>query len=215
MRGARDLGFDVGAGTGPADVSALRAAVEAGQVKVLYVFDPGPDGSIGDTDWILAARQAGKIKTLIVQGVLHTPLADAADIVLPGSAFVEKDATYTNMTGHVQAASRVITPPGDAGEDWQILMKLGVVFGANVSYASAAAVREAIAQSLAQRPGLRGACRRSASRARSPRATGCRRRIPSERWKWDFMFQDLPPIKFGEDFGPLPRAEVIPLKEVK
>ena len=38
---------------------------------------------------------------------------------------------------------------------------------------------------------------------------------PSERWKWDFMFQDLPPIKFGEDFGPLPRAEVIPLKEVK
>jgi hypothetical protein len=39
---------------------------------------------------------------------------------------------------------------------------------------------------------------------------------PSERWKWDFMFQDVPPIKFGEEFGPLPRAEVfIPLKEVK
>ena len=38
---------------------------------------------------------------------------------------------------------------------------------------------------------------------------------PSERWKWDFMFQDLPPVKFGEDFGPLPRADVIPLKEVK
>jgi hypothetical protein len=38
---------------------------------------------------------------------------------------------------------------------------------------------------------------------------------PSERWKWDFMFQDLPPIKFGDDFGPMPRADVIPLKEVK
>ena len=38
---------------------------------------------------------------------------------------------------------------------------------------------------------------------------------PSERWKWDFMFQDLPPVKFSEEFGPLPRAEVIPLKEVK
>nr|MBP6716408.1 hypothetical protein [Acidobacteriota bacterium] len=38
---------------------------------------------------------------------------------------------------------------------------------------------------------------------------------PSERWKWDFMFQDLPPIKFGDDFGPSPRAEIIPLKEVK
>ena len=38
---------------------------------------------------------------------------------------------------------------------------------------------------------------------------------PSERLKWDFMFQDVPPIKFGEEFGPLPRAEVIPMKEVK
>ena len=28
---------------------------------------------------------------------------------------------------------------------------------------------------------------------------------PSERWKWDFMYQDLPPIKFGDDFGPQPR----------
>ena len=38
---------------------------------------------------------------------------------------------------------------------------------------------------------------------------------PSERWKWDFMFQDLPPVKFGEDFGPMPRADVFPLREVK
>ena len=214
VRGARDLGFDVGSGTGPADVSALRAAVEAGQVKVLYVFDSGPDGSIGDTDWILAARQAGKIKTLVVQGVLHTPLADAADIVLPGSAFVEKDATYTNMTGHVQAGSRVIPPPGEAGEDWQILMKLGIVFGTNVSYASAAAVRESIAQSLASVPGYAALAAVGFARPVSARHW-LQASNPSERWKWDFMFQDLPPVKFGEDFGPLPRAEVIPLKEVK
>ena len=214
MRGARDLGFDVGSGTGPADVSALRAAVEAGQVTMLYVLDSGPDGSIGDTDWILAARRAGKIKTLVVQGVLHTPLADAADIVLPGSAFVEKDATYTNMTGHVQAASRVIPPPGEAGEDWQILMKLGVVFGTSVSYASAAAVRESIAQSLTSVPGYAALASVGFSRPVSARHW-LQASNPSERWKWDFMFQDLPPVKFGEDFGPLPRAEVIPLKEVK
>jgi hypothetical protein len=29
------------------------------------------------------------------------------------------------------------------------------------------------------------------------------------------MFQDLPPVKFGEDFGPVPRGEVIPLKEAE
>jgi NADH-quinone oxidoreductase subunit G len=215
VRGARDLGYAVGApGQPPPDVPALKQAVEAGQVKVLYVFDPGPDGSIGETDWIIAARQAGKIATLIVQGVLHTPLADASDVLLAGCAWVEKDATYTNMTGHVQASSRVIMPPGDAGEDWQIFEKLGVVFGTNVAYASAAAVRDAIATELSSVPGYDTLKAIGFSRPVSARHW-LQASNPSERWKWDFMFQDLPPIKFGEEFGPVPRADVIPLKEVK
>ena len=213
VRGAGDLGFDVGDGTGPATLSKLKDAVTAGKVGVLYVIDPGPEGSLGDADWIVEARRSGKIATLIVQGVLHTPLTDAADIVLPGSAWVEKDATYTNMTGHVQASSRVIPPPGDAGEDWQILMKLAAIFGEPVAFASAAAVREAIARAVPSIPGY--AALPSTGFARPVAARHwLQASNPSERWKWDFMFQDLPPVKFGEDFGPLPRADVIPLKEV-
>ena len=214
VRGAKDLGFPIANAGGPADVSEIKAAVDAGHVKVLYVLDPGPDGSIGDTDWILAAKNAGKISTLIVQGVLHTPLLDAADIVLAGSAFVEKDATYTNMTGQVQASSRVITPPGDAGEDWQILMKLGVVFGSALSYASADAIRDAIGRELGAIPGYASLTTLTFSRPVSARHW-LQASNPSERWKWDFMFQDLPPIKFGEDFGPLPRADVIPLRDAQ
>jgi NADH-quinone oxidoreductase subunit G len=210
VRGAQDLGFDVPSN----DVTPLREAVEAGRVGVLYVFDPGPDGSIGDTDWIVAARKAGTLKALIYQGVLHTPLAEAADVVLPGSAYVEKDATYTNMTGHVQATSRVILPPGEAGEDWQILMKLGVVFGTEIDFASAADVRAAIAQQLASFPGYSALSSIAFARPVSARHW-LQASNPSERWKWDFMFQDLPPVKFGEEFGPLPRAEVIPLTPVK
>jgi NADH-quinone oxidoreductase subunit G len=213
VRGARDLGFNVGEGPA-ADLSPLKQAVDAGEVRVLYVFDPGPDGSLGDTDWILEARRSGRIATLIVQGVLHSALSEAADILLPGSAFVEKDACYTNMTGHVQAASRVITPPGDAGEDWQILMKLGVVFGQTLSYASATAVREALANALGDVGGYAALPSIAFARPVSAR-TWLQQSNPSERWKWDFMFQDLPPIKFGEEFGPLPRADVIPLTEVK
>jgi NADH-quinone oxidoreductase subunit G len=214
VRGARDLGFDVGSTTGAADVSKLQAAVAEGRVRVLYVIDPGPDGSIGEVDWAIQARRTGTIKTLIVQGVLHTPLADAADIVLPGAAFVEKDATYTNMTGHVQAASRVILPPGDAVEDWQILTKLGVVFGANVTHTSTVAIREAVARALSATPGYAELGSIGFSRPVSAKEW-LQASNPSERWKWDFMFQDLPPVKFSEEFGPLPRAEVIPLKEVK
>ncbi len=178
-------------------------------------FDSGPDGSIGETDWIIAARAVGKIKTLIVQGPLRTALTEAADIVLPGSSFVEKDATYTNMTGHVQAASRVIPPPGDAGEDWQILSKLvGDFRTARVAGVGRPPSGRASQASCPPSPAYGSLASIGFSRPVSARHW-LQASNPSERWKWDFMFQDLPPVKFGEDFGPLPRADVIPLKEVK
>jgi hypothetical protein len=39
---------------------------------------------------------------------------------------------------------------------------------------------------------------------------------PSERWKWDFMFQDLPPVKGTVEPSSLPMpAGSIALREVK
>jgi hypothetical protein len=38
---------------------------------------------------------------------------------------------------------------------------------------------------------------------------------PSERWKWDFMFQDLPPVKFEGRHGLSALMATIPMKEVK
>ena len=80
----------------------------------LYVFDPGPEGSIGDTQWIVEARKSGAIGLLIVQGVLLTELARAADFVLPGASYVEKEASYTNQQGRLQGTSRAIPLPGEA-----------------------------------------------------------------------------------------------------
>ena len=114
LRGARDLGFPVTSHAGGRcrALGAFRVDVQSGKVAALYVFDPGPAGSIGDLSWVIAARKAGALKTLIVHGVLMTDLAKAADIVLPGAAWVEKDATYVNGQGRLQAAARVIAPPG-------------------------------------------------------------------------------------------------------
>jgi predicted molibdopterin-dependent oxidoreductase YjgC len=211
LRGVRDLGFKVAPVDGPADVTGLRAAVDTGAVKLLYVIDTGPDGSLGDTEWILAARQAGKISTLIVQGVLKTELAEAADIVLPGCASVEKDATFTNMTGHVQASSRVIMPPGDAVEDWQILSKVALALGGAVAEGSASAIRQAIAAELANVPGYAALADVVFSRPVAARQY-LEASNESARGKWEEMF--LAPVKFGDDFGPLPRADVFPLRQV-
>jgi NADH-quinone oxidoreductase subunit G len=195
--GAIDLGFPVHTtAEGGADLSSFRRQVEAGDVAALYVLDPGPDGSIGDMSWVVDARLAGRLRLLVVQGVLMTPLAAAADIVLPGAAWVEKDAAYVNRDGQVQAAARVLAPPGDAREDWRILVDVGAALGAPLAYTSSQEVRADLAAALSSQP-------RYAQLANLAFATPAAVRDwlqasnPSERWKWDVMFQDLPPVKFG------------------
>src|SRR5829696_8382066 len=98
VNGARLFGLVAGAPgdeVREADISGLRRAVEAGEVAALYVLDPGPEGSIGDTSWIIDARSRGTLPFLVVQGVVLTPLARVADFVLPGASYVEKEASYT------------------------------------------------------------------------------------------------------------------------
>ena len=194
VNGARDLGFATGAGNdGAPDVSALRRAVDAGEVRLLYVIDPGPAGSVGDVQWIIDAKQKGAIATLIVQAVETSALTAAADIVLPGAAWVEKDALYTNDRGIVQAASRTIAPPGEAREDWLILTGVGRSLGLSLGYQGSVDVRRAIAAAMPDGP--YGDAERLAFTRPMPARTWLQASNPSERWKWDFMYQDLPPVK--------------------
>ena len=37
---------------------------------------------------------------------------------------------------------------------------------------------------------------------------------PSERWKWDFMFQDLPPVKFADTIARKPARDIIPVTKI-
>jgi NADH-quinone oxidoreductase subunit G len=192
VNGAQDAGFAVGQGNGhPADLSGLRTDMEAGRVRVLYVVDPGPEGSLGDVSWVVQAREEGRLQLLIVQGVVWTDVARAADFVLPGAAWVEKDAIYTNEQGTVQGASRAVMPPGESREDWAILVAVGRLLGVDLDYASADDVRKAISGAL---PAYTAAANVAFVRPVSAR-NWLQASNPSERWKWDFLYQDLPPVK--------------------
>jgi NADH-quinone oxidoreductase subunit G len=218
VNGARMFGLlpgAVGDETRESDISALRRAVEAGSVAALYVFDPGPEGSIGDTRWIVEARKSGAIALLVVQGVLMTDLSRAADFVLPGASYVEKEASYTNQQGRLQGTSRAIPLPGEAREDWEILVNLGRALGVPFTYQSAADVRTDIVSRFATVPGLQGVTTLSFNKPLEARHW-LQASNPSERWKWDFMYQDLPPVKGTVDLSSLPLpAGAIPLKPVR
>lgn len=50
-----------------------------------------------------------------------------ADIILPGAAYTEKNATYVNTEGRSQHTRVAVTPPGMAREDWKILRAVSEV----------------------------------------------------------------------------------------
>jgi NADH-quinone oxidoreductase subunit G len=206
VNGARDLGFPVKASDqGAPDISAFRAEVEKGRVQALYVFDPGADGYIGDVSWIIEAKRSGRLPLLIVHGVLLTALAQAADVVLPGASWVEKDASYVNGQGRLQASARVIAPPADAQEDWHVFVNVGLALGAGFAYESSGEVRGDLAAAMSGNHRYAGLA--SLAFARPVTATHwLQASNPSERWKWDVMFQDLPPVKFAAT----PRATAVP-----
>jgi NADH-quinone oxidoreductase subunit G len=215
VKGAADFGFPVAARpSGEADLAAFRRKVESGAIKALYVFDPGPAGSIGDVSWILDARRSGRLPLLIVQGVLMTDLARQADVVLPGAASVEKDAAYVNHQGRLQAASKALTAPGDAMEDWQIFVNLARTLGAPLDYTSGAHVRADIAHTMAANPTYAAIADLSFARPVGAK-NWLQASNPSERWKWDVMFQDLPPVKFEGRPDPTSIAAAIRLQKVE
>jgi NADH-quinone oxidoreductase subunit G len=215
VNGAAALGYRIGAGNdGLPDLGGLRNALEAGRVKAMYVIDPGPWGSIGDISWIIAARQKGTLPLLVVQGVVLSDLAAAADIVLPGAAYVEKDAIYTNDAGRVQAASRAIAPPGEALEDWQVLVNVARSLGLTLPYKSSNDVRRAIASAMPATP-YSDVDKLLFTRP-IPARNWLQASNPSERWKWDFMYQDLPPVKgHNVQMEGVPLQGVYPLKVVE
>jgi NADH-quinone oxidoreductase subunit G len=197
VRGAVDLGFRVNeAPDGGGDLSGLRTAVDAGQVDAVYVLDVGPAESLGELKWLADARRAGRIRMLAVQGPLLTDLARAADFVLPGATYLEKDGCYTNDRGRVQAASRVVAPPGDAMDDWRVLVNVGGALGVALAFTTAAQVRAALATALQDRPGYADLASLRVERP-VPTRLALQTSNPSERFKWEAFFKDLPPVKFA------------------
>jgi predicted molibdopterin-dependent oxidoreductase YjgC len=215
VSGAAALGLPVGAGIdGDPDLSGLRSAVDQGRVSVLYVFDPGPDGSMGDVRWLLEARKAGRLPVIIYQGVLVTELSKVADVVLPGAAWVEKDATYTNDNGLVQAASRAINPPGDAVDDWQILTSVAAALGLPYTYTTSQQVRADVAEALQGNPTYAGLAQQAFNRPMEAQHW-LKASNPMERMKWNDMFQDLPPVKgHNVQMERAPQGTTIPLRLV-
>lgn len=129
---ARVGGLDVGfvPGEGGKDTNAILDGAASGDIEVVYLH--GADEC--DTTKL-------KDTFVIYQGHHGDAGAHAADVILPGSTYTEKNGTYVNTEGRAQAGQRAIFPPGDAREDWAIIRALSERLGKTLPYDSLDQVR--------------------------------------------------------------------------
>lgn len=67
-----------------------------------------------------------------------------ANVILPASAFTEKEGTYENTEGCAQQTLPAVPTVGDARDDWKIIRALSEVAGAHLPYDTVSGVRSRI-----------------------------------------------------------------------
>jgi formate dehydrogenase major subunit len=124
-------------------VVEIMHEVHAGHIKGMMMMGENPFLSDPNTNVVKECLAA--MEFLVVQDIFLTETAEYADVILPGTAFPEKDGTYTNTDRYVQLARKAIDPPGQARTDWQVIAELSRRMGYPMSYRSVAEIWDEIA----------------------------------------------------------------------
>jgi len=113
-------------------VVEIMNAAKKGQIRGMYVMGENP--AMSDPDLDHAREALAVLDHLVVQDIFLTETAYLADVVLPATAWPEKVGTVTNTDRMVQLGRKAIEPPGDAKEDFWLLVQLGRRMGLDWTY---------------------------------------------------------------------------------
>lgn len=105
----------------------------AGGIKGMYVMGENP--AMSDPDQNHARAALAKLEHLVVQDIFFTETAWHADVILPASVHAEKLGTYSNTNRQVQIGRPALVPPGEARQDWKIIVDLANRVGLDWQYA--------------------------------------------------------------------------------
>ncbi len=119
-------------------VVEIMDAVHAGAVRGMYIMGENP--AMSDPDAAHARAGLAMLEHLVVQDIFLTETAFHADVVLPASAWPEKDGTVTNTNRQVQMGRAALAMPGDARQDWWIIQEIARRIGLDWRYAGPADV---------------------------------------------------------------------------
>ena len=114
-------------------VEITRAALEGG-IRGMYILGENP--FLSDPNVNKVRKALSNLEFLVVQDIFLTETAEFADVILPASAYLEKEGTYTNTDRRVQLGRPALAMPGEARLDWQIVQEISNRMGYPMHYAS-------------------------------------------------------------------------------
>ena len=119
-------------------VVEIMDSIHVGGIKGMYIMGENP--AMSDPDAQHARLGLATLSHLVVQDIFFTETAWHADVILPASAWPEKDGTVTNTNRQIQMGRRALPLPGDARQDWWIIQQLAQRLGLNWHYSGPAEV---------------------------------------------------------------------------
>lgn len=140
-----DVPYDaLNAKPGLTTVEIVQAA-HRGEVKGLYIMGENP--MVSDPNLNHTREGFEKLDFLVVQDIFFTETAALADVVLPATAFAEKNGTSVSSDRRVLRVRQAVEAPGEARQDWRIIMDVASRMGSSLgTYENESAIFDEIAK---------------------------------------------------------------------
>jgi formate dehydrogenase major subunit len=114
-------GVDIPLGAGLKIPQMFDAAID-GQLKAVWIM--GEDVAQTDPNQNHVLKALNNLELLIVQEIFMSETAKLADVVLPGTSFLEKSGTFTNGERRIQAVRAAVQPLSGCKTDGQIMVDM-------------------------------------------------------------------------------------------
>lgn len=108
----------------------MMSGLHDDRVKALYLVGENPAQTEPNAHHV--EEGLGHLEFLVSQDLfLNETSRLHANVVLPASSFAEKDGTFTNTERRVNRVRKALPCPGNAREDWRIVVDLALALGAD------------------------------------------------------------------------------------
>ncbi len=104
------------------NLNEMMKEMQKGRIRGIYLM--GEDIVISEPNAGKVEEALNQIDFLVVQDIFLNESARYADVILPAACFAEKEGVFANSDRRVQRVKKAIDAPGEAREDWRILLEV-------------------------------------------------------------------------------------------